>query len=247
MSFESRPMRRSRTQPPTTSARPPASCTTLAISFARSSESGMNRLASELFHNVIAHAWRKGIQPDQRARLEVGVHLGDWMLDRAGDRVGHLLRALVRTERALDNRAGLARHDVEELGLGRDGIDDAHVYVGANELRSEALGQSHLGEFRRRVRAHVRHPALADDRGDDDEMTAFLSAEERKRGARGEVGAEQIDVDELAHLVRSYRVNRTGDTKSGVADHHVETAEACDSLRDELLHLFSARDVGDDG
>src|SRR5438094_8272962 len=161
---ESRPISRSRTQPPTTSALPPASCTAAAIAFARASESGMNRLAAELLHDAIADTWRQGVEPHKRARLEVRVHLRDWTSDGTGNRLRNLLRTLSRADRGLNSHAGLARHHVKEFGLGGHGINDAHVNVGSDQLRREPRGERDLREFRRRGRAQLRQTALADDR-----------------------------------------------------------------------------------
>ena len=72
----------------------------------------------------------------------------------------------------------------------------------ADELGAQAFGEPDLRELRRRVRAHVRHAALADDRRDDDEMTVLLAPEDRQRGARGVEGAEIIHVHQRPHLLR---------------------------------------------
>ena len=54
-----------------------------------------------------------------------------------------------------------------------------------------------LRELRRRIRAHVRHAALADDRRHDHDVARPLPAEHRQRGARGIVGAHVVDVHQL--------------------------------------------------
>src|SRR5439155_25679511 len=100
---EGRFIRTSRTQPPTITARPPAPRTARAMSVARSRDvtarsichentktrkigSGFrafvvswpttspHRFASKPFHQAIADARREGVQPHERARLEVRKH-----------------------------------------------------------------------------------------------------------------------------------------------------------------------------
>ena len=108
------PSSRSRTQPPTISARPPASRTARAMSPTRSSVALMparprspsavsfvaDRLAAAALDEPIGEARRDGIQHDERARLGVRVDLGHGLLDRARDRVGDRPTTLPRTERA---------------------------------------------------------------------------------------------------------------------------------------------------
>src|SRR5260221_12275495 len=108
MSLESRPRRRSRTQPPTMSARPPASRTAAAMSVARGSESGIEPPSSEPLHEAIADAGRHRVEPDERSRRRVRIHFGNRVVDRARDGVGHLLDALAWAERPLHSRAGFA-------------------------------------------------------------------------------------------------------------------------------------------
>ena len=118
--------------------------------------------------------------------------------------------------------------------------------VRPEELRSQTLGETHLRELRRRVRAHVGNAALADDRRDDDQVAASLTAKHRQRRARGEVGAQVVDVDELLHLIGADVFDRAGDAEPGVAHHHVEPPEPLDRARHERLHVGFARHVGGD-
>ena len=54
-----------------------------------------------------------------------------------------------------------------------------------------------LRELRRRIRAHERDAALADDRRHDHDVARPLAAEHRQRRARGVVGAQVVDVHQL--------------------------------------------------
>src|SRR5690349_20146604 len=121
-SFESRPISRSRTQPPTISARPPAAPTADAIALARSSGSvslvAIEWSSSELLREAIAESRREGVEPDQAAGLRVRIDFRNRPRDGARHRVGDGVGRLPRAERALDGAAGFPRHHVEELGVG---------------------------------------------------------------------------------------------------------------------------------
>src|SRR2546425_2490778 len=99
MSFESRPIKRSRTQPPTMSARPPVSRTAVAMARARSSGLGMlgsarDRLAAELLHDPVAEPWRERVQQDESAGLLVWINLGHRTRNRPRDGFGDLIGGL---------------------------------------------------------------------------------------------------------------------------------------------------------
>src|SRR5262245_65984588 len=114
-SGDSCPSRLSRTQPPTTSARPPASRTALAISIVRSCEMvtrasspfPLQRLPAEALDDAVAEARREQVEPYQRPRFEQGVHLRRRALDGARDRLGDRVGILPRAWPAHHGRAGL--------------------------------------------------------------------------------------------------------------------------------------------
>src|SRR6185436_5883268 len=229
-------IRRSRTQPPTTSARPPASFTASAMARARSKESDTG-FAAESLDDLVGEARRDRIEHDEAARREVRIDLGDRLLDRARDRLRDLFHRLLRPERAGHGGAGLALHDLGELRRRRDGTEDADVDVRPVHFGAKALGHPDLRELRRGVRAHIGHAALAGDRRHDDDVAALLAAEDGQRRPRRVVGAEVVDVHQLPHLLRRDVVDGAVDAEAGVAHHHVEPAERLDRLVDEHLHV----------
>src|SRR5437899_1158619 len=104
--WDVRPMIRSRTQPPTKNARPPAARTAVATSRARETLSaassamrGPDRLPAEPLNDAIGEAGSERVEQHETARLEVRIDLRNRMLDRARDRLGHFLRRLDGTER----------------------------------------------------------------------------------------------------------------------------------------------------
>src|SRR3989442_330858 len=96
------PISRSRTQPPTTSARPPASRTAAAMARTRSRGSGMfassgDRLAAELPHDSVADSRRNRVQEHEAPGLPVRIHLRYRTCDRPRDGVGDLIGGLPRS------------------------------------------------------------------------------------------------------------------------------------------------------
>ena len=77
-------------------------------------------------------------------------------------------------------------------------------------------------------------------------MTAALAAEHGQGARAGVEGAVVVDVDEPPHLIRRDVVHDAVDAEAGVADHHVEPAEALDRAIDQHLHVARLRHVGDD-
>src|SRR6185312_8913098 len=120
-------MRRSRTQPPTNSARPPASRAAAAICSACWSESDTAGLPAELLDHPVGKARRDGVENHEHARLLVRVDLRDRMLDPARDGFGHFVDRLLRPERAGHVAAALALQDVDELNRHQDRAEDADV------------------------------------------------------------------------------------------------------------------------
>ena len=99
----------------------------------------------------------------------------------------------------------------------------------ANELRAQALRETHLRKLRGGVRPHVRHAALADDRRDDDDVAVTLPPKHAERGPGGEVGPGVVDLHHLLRLRRCDLVDGARDAVARVAHHHVKPPEAIDN------------------
>src|SRR4051812_30139851 len=102
MSLASRSSSRSRTQPPTMSARPPASRTVVAICVAWWRDSDMiaaNRLTAVFLHEPIAEARCDGVQQHETASFHIRIDLGNRMGNRAGNGASHVFGRLLRPGR----------------------------------------------------------------------------------------------------------------------------------------------------
>src|SRR6187431_1349375 len=97
MSLDVRPIRRSRTHPPTMSARPPASLTAAMIEAARSGTRN-GPAASVLSHESIGVAWRDDVENRKRLRPAMRIYLRARVPHAVDDGGGHLLDRLCRSE-----------------------------------------------------------------------------------------------------------------------------------------------------
>src|SRR5439155_1257318 len=118
----------------------------------------------------------------------------------------------------------------------RDWKYDAHVNLGAGQLRTEALCEADLSELRGRIGAHVGNAPLSDDRRDHNDMPSALLPEDRQRSPRGVIRTEVVDFEKALHLDRGDRVDRPIHAKACIAYHHIEPAEALDGGSDECRH-----------
>src|SRR4051812_25954585 len=148
LSASATPSRRSRTQPPTTSARPPASRTARAMAVACSSaalivvepERSSRRLAPEALDDPVGESGREGVGDPRRAGAGVRIDPGARPVERPRAGVSAGAGTLCRTAGTSHPAAGLGRHHIEEFGFGRDWIQHADVDVRANELGAKAFG-----------------------------------------------------------------------------------------------------------
>src|SRR6187200_908736 len=97
MSLDVRPIRRSRTHPPTTSARPPASLMAPMIEAARSGTRN-GPAASVLSYKSIGVARRDGVENRKSLRRAMRIYLGPRVTHALDDGGGHVLDRLRRPE-----------------------------------------------------------------------------------------------------------------------------------------------------
>jgi hypothetical protein len=77
-------------------------------------------------------------------------------------------------------------------------------------------------------------------------VAGVLPAQHRQGGMQQMVGAEEVDVHDVMHLVGRDRVDCAIETVACVAHHDVESAVVVDRALDESGHVSGAGHIGDD-
>lgn len=141
----------------------------------------------------------------------------------------------------------VALHGRAELGVGRDGKDNADLDGGAGKLRTERLGEPDLRGFGGAVSGHLRDAALPDNRGHDHQVPRSLPSEDRQRRAGAEERAGEVDVHHPAHDGRRRLFDAAVVAESCVAHHDVQPAERRLGMRNEAHHVWLGRHIHRDG